>query len=568
VAATDVEGTHATNSPATAAASAIRVGFIRRSLAPYFRVTTVVLSTYFRTLPFDLLTFWYALKVSLTPHLQVSLPRRRAITAGLLLGMSLGALEATVVSTAMPTVIATLGGLSHYSWVFSAYLLTSTASVPIWGRLSDLYGRRRMYLLGVAIFLIGSVMSGAATSMFTLIAARAIQGLGAGAIIPMSMTIVGELYTLAERARTQALFSGIWGVASIAGPLVGGYITDALSWRWVFYLNVPFGFCCMAVIALAYPATRTTRQVQVDWLGAALLFSGISTLLIAIGGDGGSTVAWLAATVVLLGGFVLAQRRAVEPILPLSLVRLPVISRTIVVVFLVGIAMFGAIAFIPLFVQSVQGGTATQAGQVLTPLFLGWVVMSIVAARVTVRLGYRVSAITGSILMTTGFLGLSLLDSHSPRTLLLASCTILGAGMGMQMLSLLLAVQHAVDRSQLGLATSLNQFSRSIGAALGVSAMGAILARGLAGTTLPGGAEAALVSGAIALSGPLRDQFAAALHRVFVAGTVVSGAGLVATMFLPLVHFSHGVPAAAGEQMIEAEMTNLQPEDEPIAMNE
>ena len=253
-----------------------------------------------------------------------------------------------------------------------------------------------MYLLGVAVFLIGSVMSGAATSMFTLIAARAIQGLGAGAIIPMSMTIVGELYTLAERARTQAHFSGVWGVASIAGPLVGGYITDALSWRWVFYLNVPFGFCCMAVIALAYPAARTTKQVQVDWLGAALLFSGISTLLIAIGGDAGPTLLWIVATVILLGGFVLAQRRAAEPILPLSLVRLPVISRTIVVVFLVGIAMFGAIAFIPLFVQSVQGGTATQAGQVLTPLFLGWVVMSIVGARITVKLGYRISAIAGS----------------------------------------------------------------------------------------------------------------------------------------------------------------------------
>jgi MFS family permease len=335
--------------------------------------------------------------------------------------------------------------------------------------------------------------------MFTLIAGRAVQGLGAGAIIPMSMTIVGELYTLAERARTQALFSGVWGVASIAGPLVGGYITDALSWRWVFYLNVPFGFCCMAVIALAYPATRLTRQVQVDWLGAALLFSGISTLLIAVGGDVGSPVGWLAATVILLASFVMAERQAVEPILPLSLVRLPVISRTIVVVFLVGIAMFGAIAFIPLFVQSVQGGTATQAGQVLTPLFLGWVVMSIVAARVTVRLGYRVSAIAGSVLMTAGFVGLTLLDSQSSRMMLLVSCTVLGAGMGMQMLSLLLAVQHAVDRTQLGLATSLNQFSRSIGAALGVSAMGAILALGLAGQALPGGAEGALASGALAL---------------------------------------------------------------------
>ena len=524
--------------------------------------------TYFRTSNFELHTFWYADQVSrLTPHLQVSLPRRRAITAGLLLGMSLGALEATVVSTAMPTVIGTLGGLAHYSWVFSAYLLTSTASVPIWGRLSDLYGRRRMYLLGVAVFLIGSVMCGAATSMMTLIASRAIQGLGAGAIIPMSMTIVGELYTLAERARTQALFSGVWGVASIAGPLVGGYITDALDWRWVFYLNVPFGFCCMAVIALAYPAARLTRQVQVDWLGAALLFSGISALLIALGGDAGSRLAWLAATVVLLGGFVAAERRASEPMLPLQLVQMPVISRTLVVVFLVGIAMFGAIAFIPLFVQSVQGGTATQAGQVLTPLFLGWVVMSIVSARVTVVLGYRVAAVGGSVLMTVAFIGLSLLDASSPRLVLLASCTVLGAGMGTQMLSMLLAVQHAVPRSQLGLATSLTQFSRSIGAAMGVAAMGAILARGLTGISLPGGADLA-ASGAMALSGPVRDQFAAALHRVFLAGTVVSAAALLATVFLPHVDLSHGVSTAAGEQMIEAEMTSLRPEDEPVAVRE
>src|SRR5829696_4250409 len=186
----------------------------------------------------------------------VSRRRRQAITAGLLLGMSLGALEATVVGTAMPTVIATLGGLAHYSWVFSAYLLTSTASVPIWGRLSDLYGRKRMYLGGICVFLVGSALSGASTSMVQLIAARAVQGIGAGAIIPLSMTIIGELYTLAERARTQAVFSGVWGVASIAGPLVGGYITDALSWRWVFYINLPFGLLAGATILLAYPAMR------------------------------------------------------------------------------------------------------------------------------------------------------------------------------------------------------------------------------------------------------------------------------------------------------------------------
>jgi EmrB/QacA subfamily drug resistance transporter len=482
--------------------------------------------------------------------------------------MSLGALEATVVSTAMPTVVATLGGLAHYSWVFAAYLLTSTASVPIWGRLSDLYGRRRLYLIGVAVFLVGSVMSGAATSMAFLIAARAIQGLGAGAIIPLSMTIVGELYALSERARTQALFSGVWGVASIAGPLVGGYITDAVSWRWVFYLNVPFGFCCMAVIALAYPPSRSDKPVQVDWLGASLLFAGVSALLIALGGEGGSIGYWLAASVALLGAFAFVERRAVEPILPVDLLRLPVITRSLVVVFLVGIALFGAIAFIPLFVQTVMGGTATQAGQVLTPLFLGWVVMSIAAARLTVRLGYRVSAIGGSVLMTLGFFGLTLLDAHSPRPLLVTSCTMLGAGMGMQMLSLLLAVQHGVDRSRLGLATSLNQFSRSIGAAVGVAAMGAIMARSLSGASLPTGAEGFTASGAMALSAAARDQFAAALHRVFLAGTVVSAAGFVATLFLPPVNFNKGVPASAGEQMIEAEMTSLRPEDEPVAVPE
>src|SRR5438128_2643314 len=184
---------------------------------------------------------------------EIGTSRRRAITAGLLLGMSLGALEATVVSTAMPTVNATLGGLAHYSWVLSAYLLTSTAAVPIWGRLSDLYGRRRMYLTGIAVFLVGSALSGAAQSMEQLIVFRALQGLGAGAIIPLSMTIVGELYALEERARAQALFSGVWGIASIAGPIVGGYVTDALSWRWVFYLNLPFGIFAVIVFALAYP---------------------------------------------------------------------------------------------------------------------------------------------------------------------------------------------------------------------------------------------------------------------------------------------------------------------------
>jgi EmrB/QacA subfamily drug resistance transporter len=465
----------------------------------------------------------------------------------------------------MPTVIGTLGGLAHYSWVFSAYLLTSTATVPIWGRLSDLYGRRPIYLLGVACFLVGSVAAGAADSMPMLIGARAVQGLGTGAIIPLSMTIVGELYALSERARAQALFSGVWGLASIAGPLVGGYITDSLSWRWVFYINIPFGLLAFLVIALAYPPMRVLREVRVDWVGAALLFAGISTLLIAIGGETGALAPWLAVSLLLLGLFVLVERRVPEPIMPLDLLRAPVISRTLVVVFLVGFALFGAIAFIPLYVQTVIGGTATEAGQVLTPLFLGWVTMSIVGARATVWIGYRSVSIAGSALMTIGFVGLTLLTEQSSRAVLFTWCGVVGAGMGMQMLSLLLAVQHGVTRSLLGVATSLSQFSRSVGAAVGVAVMGALLTRALHGTPLPGPGQ---VMDLTELSLSVRTQFAGALHQVFLAGAVVSAAGLVATLFLPVVDFGRGVLRGSGERMLAAEMATLAPKDEPVALSE
>jgi EmrB/QacA subfamily drug resistance transporter len=472
----------------------------------------------------------------------ISPGRRRAITAGLLLGMSLGAMEATVVGTAMPTVIATLGGLAHYSWVFSAYLLTSTASVPIWGRLSDLYGRRQMYLSGIGVFLIGSILSGAATSMTTLIAARALQGLGAGAIIPLSMTIVGELYTLAERAKTQAVFSGVWGVASIAGPLVGGYITDALNWRWVFYINLPFGLLAVAVIVLAYPPSRRTQVVRVDWLGAGLLFGGISALLIALALRGTDALWVSLASAVLLTAFVVVERRVAEPILPLDLLKNPLMARTVAVVFLVGTALFGAIAFIPLFVQAVMGGTATEAGQVLTPLFMGWVVMSIVAARLTVKLGYRRLASGGSLLMTIGFIGLTAIGADSSRSAVLLAGLLIGSGMGLSMLSLLLAVQHGVDRANLGIATSLNQFSRSVGAAVGVSAMGALMARQLPGVA-SGGVDAMAATGAM-LTGAARLQFASALHSVFVAGAALAGTSVAATLLLPPVDFSRSANAA------------------------
>jgi EmrB/QacA subfamily drug resistance transporter len=491
-------------------------------------------------------------------HQPVSLRRRRAITAGLLLGMSLGALEATVVGTAMPTVVATLGGLAHYSWVFSAYLLTSTASVPIWGRLSDLYGRRRLYILGIVVFLVGSALSGAARSMTELIVFRAIQGLGAGAVIPLSMTIVGELYTLEERPRTQAVFSGVWGVASVAGPLVGGYITDALSWRWVFYLNLPFGVLALATIALAYPPLSRAPGARVDWVGAGLLFAGVTALLIALGGETSAVALWLGATAVLLAAFVVVERRVADPILPLDLFHDRVVSHTLLVVFMTGMAMFGAIAFVPLFVQAVMGGTATQAGQALTPLFLGWVATSIVGARLTVAIGYRPVAIAGCALLAAGFVGLALLDAQSTTAVLFVEVLVLGSGMGLSMLSLLLAVQHGVDRSRLGLATSLNQFARSVGAAIGVAVLGTLLARSLSGVGLEGGLDA-MRSGSLVLPPAARAQVAVALERVFAAGAAMSAVALIASFFLPPVDFSRGVESGAGEKMLAAEMTTVDP---------
>lgn len=497
--------------------------------------------------------------------MSISLSRRRAITAGLLLGMALGALEATVVSTAMPTVIATLGGLAYYSWVFSAYLLTSTASVPIWGRLSDLYGRRRMYLCGVAVFVGGSVLSGFAGSMVQLIVFRAIQGLGAGAVIPLSMTIIGELYDLKERARVQAIFSGMWGMSSIAGPLVGGYITDALTWRWVFYLNVPFGLLASAVIYLAYPPAPRRVDARIDWLGATLLFAGVTTLLMALSGTMAGAAPWTAGTIVLAVLFVVNERRAPQPILPLDLFRNRLVARALVVAFIVGTVMFGAIAYVPLFVQVVRGGSATAAGQVLTPLFLGWVTTSVFSARLTTKLGYRPLTVTGTVFLTIGFVLLSTTTIDAPNALILASVLLIGCGLGLSMFSLLLVVQHGVPRSQLGLATSLNQFSRSVGSAVGVAIMGALLARGLGGSRMAIDAHT-VATGTVRLEGAARLQFAAAIGHVFIAGAVLSGLAFLSSLLLPSVALAHQISPAAGEQMLAAEMTSLEPEDEPIAL--
>src|SRR2546423_7540409 len=356
------------------------------------------------------------------PHVFLSPSRRRAVTAGVLLGMFLAALEATVVGTAMPTIIAKLGGLDHYSWVFSAYLLTSTVTVPVWGRLSDLFGRRPLYLAAVVFFLIGSALSGAAQDITQLILFRAVQGLGAGGLIPLTMTITGDIYTLRERANMQGLFSGVWGLASILGPLAGGFITDHWSWRWVFYINIPFGLAAAVVVGITLIEPKRTAHPAVDYAGAIWLTVAVTLLLVALVESGeprlwAHPLMWLlvVGTVAFRYLFVRAERRAREPIVPFSLFQSRVITVGSLISFLVGAAMFGAITFIPLFVQGVLGGTATQAGVLLTPFLLGWVIMSGVGGRSMFFAGQPSTILLGLVFLAASLAALATLRDGKSR---------------------------------------------------------------------------------------------------------------------------------------------------------
>jgi EmrB/QacA subfamily drug resistance transporter len=477
--------------------------------------------------------------------------RRLFVTAGLLLGIFLAALEATVVSTAMPTVVASLGGLDHYSWVFSAYLLTSTASVPLWGRLSDLYGRRRLYLSAITLFLIGSMLAGISQSMLQLILFRALQGLGAGGLIPLALTIIGELYTLAERTRMQGVFSSVWGVSSIAGPLIGGFITDSISWRWVFYLNLPIGLVAGLVVHRTLPSHVPSGKATVDWQGGLLLFLSTTLLLVALSEV---SLGWAVLALVSILVFAYVEQRATDPILPFILFRNRIVTVATAVGFLAGMALFGTIAFIPLLVQLTTGGSATSAGQILTPLYLTWVLASIVAARLLLRIGARVSTVAGTAAVFIATMALPWLAVGSSRALVFADIALMGTGLGFAMLSLLLAVQHSVARSELGVATSLNLFARSIGGAVGVAIMGAILAAGLGGSRLT--PSALDQEGLAGLSPELKHRLILSLQRAFTTGAAAAGLALVTAFWVP--PFAGSVEANA--EML-AEMTP--PEAEP-----
>jgi EmrB/QacA subfamily drug resistance transporter len=496
------------------------------------------------------------------PSVVLTKRRRWAVTAGLLLGIFLAALEATVVSTAMPTVVASLGGLNSYSWVFSAYLLTSTASVPLWGRLSDLYGRRGIYLTAIALFLTGSMLAGVSQSMLQLVLFRAVQGLGAGGLIPLALTIIGEIYTLAERTRMQAVFSSVWGVSSIVGPLVGGFITDTISWRWVFYLNLPIGLVAAFIVQRTLPEHVSVRRVVVDWPGGLLLFLSTTLLLVALSEV---SLVWALIAVASVVAFVYVERTVSDPIVPFALFRNRTVTVATLVGFLAGTALYGAIAFIPLLIQVTTGGSATSAGQILTPIYLMWVLASIVAARILLRVGARAATVVGTTAVFVSFTALPWLAVGSSRTSVFADMGLMGAGLGFSMLSLLLAVQHSVLRTELGVATSLNMFARSIGGAVGVAIMGAILAAGLGGSPriTPGALEGISLA---TLSPELRQRLIVSLQRAFATGAVATGFALVVSFWVPPL--VGGARSDAGEMMLDAEMAILEPEAESVGVND
>ncbi|MBS1796665.1 MAG: MFS transporter [Acidobacteria bacterium] len=535
------------------------------------------------------------------PQLEMSSARRWAVTAGVMTGMFIAALEATVVGTAMPTVIASLGGLNHYSWVFSAYLVTSTVTVPVWGKLSDLYGRRLLYQTGIAVFLIGTLLSGLSGSMTQLIIFRALQGLGAGALVPLGMTIIGDVFTLEERAKMQAYFSGVWGLSSVIGPIVGGFITDQISWRWVFFINLPVGVVAAIVIGLALKEPKRTEKPKIDYAGAGLLMLAISLLMLALV-EGGSSLRTLLTTenllliggsVILLGLFGAVEKRAPDPIIPFVLFRNRTVAVAVAAGFLAGVAMFGAISFIPLFAQGALGATATAAGSLLTPLMLSWVAMSVVGGRLLLRVGYRIVAIVGFTVLTTGFVLLAQFQRETARGWLYFDLILIGAGLGLTMLTMLIAVQQAVERSKLGVATSLNQFSRAIGGAFGVAVMGAFLTSGLASRLIEGAERGttglsveqarlyaenpnALVDPAARAGIPaatldvLQRAMADSIHNVFWVGAVLSGLALLVTFLLPAegrrkeerkIRTDNNV----GEKMLMAEQTTINRRNQPEA---
>jgi EmrB/QacA subfamily drug resistance transporter len=458
--------------------------------------------------------------------------KRGPILLAVMLSVGLVAIDATILATAVPSIVDDLGGFAHFPWLFSIYLLAQAVAVPIFGKLSDLVGRKPIMLIGVGLFVAGSILCGLAWSMPALIAFRALQGLGAGSVQPMAMTIIGDIYSVAERAKVQGYVASVWAISSVVGPTLGGLFVDFLNWRWIFFVNVPLGAVAAWTLIRRFSEAVERRTHRIDFAGAALLAVGTSLVILGLL-EGGVLWRWtsvpsiavLTAGGVLLIIFAWQERRAAEPILPSWIFRSRLLNTTNTTAVVIGVMLIGLTSYVPLFAQGVLGTNALVAGFTLAALTLGWPLAASLAGRIYLQIGFRNTALIGAVVIIIGAALMVLLSPDSSIWQVAATCFVVGLGMGLTASPTLIAAQASVGWQDRGVVTGTNMFGRSMGSALGIAVFGAI-----ANTALSSGTGGRLSSTASGIPPEILDH---ALHRVFVAAAVVAVVLLVAVALMP-----------------------------------